>query len=82
MEKANLTFPVLVTRMPTLYGGTSTYPICKELYRRLERTHKPWRTIRRLSNLSIEEVVFFIALDESRALIAGTAGEEILRNLA
>jgi DNA-binding XRE family transcriptional regulator len=37
-----------------------------ESYRQLEWTHKRWRTIRRLSDLSIEEVAFFIGLDESR----------------
>src|SRR2546426_267936 len=31
MEKANLTFSVFVTRMPALYGRTSTYPICKSI---------------------------------------------------
>ncbi len=30
MERANLTFSVFATRMPALYGGTSTYPIRKE----------------------------------------------------
>jgi len=36
-----------------------------ELYRRLERTHKRWRTIRLLFDLSIGAVAFFIGLDES-----------------
>jgi transcriptional regulator with XRE-family HTH domain len=36
-------------------------------YRRLERTHKSWRTIRHLFDLSIEEVAFFIVPDGSNA---------------
>ncbi len=43
----------------------TTYAKNIELYRRLERKHKHWRTIRRLSDLSIEEVAFFIGLEES-----------------
>jgi transcriptional regulator with XRE-family HTH domain len=44
---------------PTLYTKNI------ELYRRLERKHKRWRTIRRLFDLSIEDVAFVIGLDES-----------------
>jgi DNA-binding XRE family transcriptional regulator len=43
---------------PTLYTKNI------ELYRRLERKHKRWRTIRRLSALSIEEAAFFIGQDK------------------
>jgi DNA-binding LytR/AlgR family response regulator len=43
----------------------TTYAKNIELYRRLERTHKHWRTIRRLSDLSVAEVAFFVGLDES-----------------
>src|SRR5713101_3814853 len=43
----------------------TTYAKNIELYRRLERKHKHWRTIRRLSDLSIEEVASLIGLDES-----------------
>jgi DNA-binding transcriptional regulator YiaG len=44
---------------PTLYTKNI------ELYRRLELKHKRWRTIRRLFDLSIEDVAFIIGLDES-----------------
>src|SRR5713226_642724 len=43
----------------------SLYARNMESYRRLERIHKRWRTIRSLFDLTIEAAAFFIGRDES-----------------